>query len=299
MRVLVTGASGMLGLNLVSLLKDRDYEIVAMINRGSLKKRPWAKDLLEGCELIETRVEDFKGPLEVDTAFHLAAVLKGPTMKVNYEGTLNMLKEVKTRSFLLVSSILALGDSLRESSSEDAVCKPKTGYERSKCEAEKAVLSAEGIRPIIVRPGWIYGPYSINPDILMIARWMKRGIKPVLISENLSLGLVHAKDVARAMIYLIEREYKGIFNVRGPRMYRMGEMLDIMEDFLGKKGLKLPVPRIAVKLASRWFDVIRYLDLAPPDITIDKLLETGFRPSIDLNDGLREALSWMKDHGLL
>ncbi len=300
MRVLVTGASGMLGLNLISLLRERGYEVVAMVNKGSLRKRPWARDLLKGCDIVEARVEEYgDGRLRVDAVFHLAAVLRGPTMRVNYQGTLNILGAVRTEYFVLASSILALGDELRESASEDAPCKPRTGYEKSKCKAEEAVLSNNEIKPIILRPGWIYGPYSINPDILVMARWIKKGITPVIIREDLPLGLVHARDVAGAMIHLLEGGYEGIFNIRGPRMYKMGEMLEIMTDFLGRKGLKLLIPRTAVKIASKWLDVMRYLDLAPEDLPMDKLMSTGFRPSVGLEEGLKESLSWMRSWSLL
>jgi len=298
MRVLVTGASGMLGCNLVPLLRERGYEVVAMVNRGSLRKRPWAREVLDGVELLEARVEEFKGPLEVDAVFHLAAVLRGPTMRVNYQGTVNLLREVRADTFVLVSSILAPGDGLRVRADEEVPCKPVTGYERSKCEAEREVLGS-GRRAIVVRPGWIYGPYSINPDILSIARWIKRGIRPVIVSEELPLALVHARDVARAMVHLFEIGERGIFNVRGPRMYKMGELLDGMSSFLGRRGIRFPVSRGLVRLASRFFDVIRYLDLAPEDVPIDKLRGTGFEPAIELEEGIKESLSWMRSHGLI
>ena len=299
MRVLVTGASGMLGCNLVPLLKERGYEIVAMVNRGSLDKRPWAREILRGVELIEARVEGFNGSLRVDAVFHLAAVLRGPTMRVNYKGTVNLLRRVEADTFLLVSSILAPGDGLKVRTDEEAPCMPITGYERSKCEAERRVLES-GARPIVVRPGWIYGPFSINPDILSIARWIKRGIRPVLISEELPLALVHARDVSRAMIHLLEIGEEGIFNVRGPRMYTMGELLDEISSFLGKSGgIRIPINRELVRLASRFFDVVRYLYLAPEDVPISKLEATGYRPTIELREGMRESLSWMRSQGLI
>ncbi len=298
MKVLVTGASGMLGCNLIPLLRERGYDIVVMINRGSLKKRPWAGEILDGLKLIESRVEEFDGHLEVDAIIHLAAVLRGPTMRVNYRGTVNILERVKADFFVLISSILALGDGLKEGADEEAPCIPVTGYERSKCEAERAVMKS-GIRHLIIRPGWIYGPYSINPDILSIARWIKRGIKPVLVSEDLPLALVHARDVAKSIIHLLEAGEEGIYNVRGPKIYTMAELLDAISSFLDREGIRVTVPRWILRLASRWFDVVRYLDLAPSDVPIDKLLNSGFHPSIDLDEGMRESLTWMRSRGLI
>ena len=298
MRVLVTGASGMLGCNLIPLLKERGYEIVAMVNRGSLRKRPWARELLDGVEVLEARVEEFRGPLEVDAVLHLAAVLRGTTMRVNYGGTVNILREVRSESFVLVSSILALGDTLRYRADEEAPCRPRTGYERSKCEAERAVLSSRR-RGLIIRPGWIYGPYSINPDILMLARWIKRGVRLVLVGEETPLALVHARDVARAIVHLLDRGREGVYNVRGPRMYTMGELLDSISSFLGTRGMRIPFPRTLVRLASRFFDVVRYLDLAPAEVPIDRLEGEGIRPGIELDAGMRESLEWMRSWDLI
>ncbi len=300
MRVLVTGASGMLGCNLVPLLRERGHEIVAMVNRGSLRKRPWARELLDGAEIVEARVEEFRGPLEVDAVVHLAAVLRGPTMRVNYGGTVNLLREVRSESFVLVSSILALGDTLRERAGEEAPCRPRTGYERSKCQAERAVLSSQR-RGLILRPGWIYGPYSINPDILMLARLIKRGIRPVLVGKEIPLALVHARDVARAIERMLElpRWRWKIYNIRGPSMRTMDELLDSISSFLGRRGIEVPVPRTLVRLASRFFDVVRYLDLAPSEVPIDRLQKEGFRPRIELEDGMVESLGWMRSQGLI
>lgn len=298
MKVLVTGASGMLGSNLIPLLKEKGYKIVAMINKGSLRKRPWVREILSGVDVVEARVEEFSGSLKVDAILHLAAVLRGPTMRVNYEGTANILRRVEAETFVFISSVLALGDGLKEGANEETRCLPVTGYERSKCEAERAVLSS-GRRAIVLRPGWIYGPYSLNPDILAIAKLVKVGIRPIFIEDELPLALVHARDVARAIIHLLENGHEGIYNVRGPRMYTMAELLDAISSFLGREGKGVRIPRHLVRLASRFVDVARYLDLAPKDVPIDKLVKKGFTPVIELKEGISESLEWARSKGLI
>ncbi len=296
MRALVTGASGMLGLNLTELLLKEGWDLTFLVNPGSLKKRPWAKSLLKG-RIVESRVEEFGERLDVDVVFHLAAVMRGPTWRINYQGTKNVLERVSFDKFVLVSSILALGDSLNQNASEDTLCRPRTGYEKSKCEAEREVSKLEDF--VIVRPGWIYGKYSINPDILSIVRLVKRGIAPVLIDEELPLAMVNAKDVARAILHLVKIGAKGTFNVRGPRMYSMGELIDVISSVLGKKPIKVRLPKLAVSLYSKRVDVARYLLLAPRDVPIDRLRETGFNPSVELDEGMEEAISWMRGQGII
>ena len=287
----------MLGLNLVDLLRGKGWDLVYLVNPGSLRKRPWAKEVMKDGELIESKVEKFDGKLDVDVVFHLAAVMRGPTWQVNYLGTKNIIERVSFDKFVLVSSVLALGDSLPESASEETKCLPKTGYEMSKCEAEKLVSKLDDY--LIVRPGWIYGRYSVNPDLMLLVRSVKRGFAPVLISEDLPLALVNAKDVARAMVHLVEKGATGVYNVRGPRMYKMGELIDALTSLINRKAVKVRIPRLFIKVYSLWVDVARYLLLAPTDVPIDRLLAEGFSPSIDLDDGMRETISWMRNEGLV
>jgi len=262
------------------------------VRPGSLRKRPWAAEILRRTEIIET---DITHPISLprsDVVVHAAGVMHGRTLDVNYRGTINVIRSAKTRWFVLISSILALGDSLMESAREDQPCRPVTEYEISKCMAEIAVSKAFGERATIIRPVWMYGPYTTNPDLIYLAELVKLGISPVIISEDLKIGMVHARDVACAVSSLIGES--GIFNVRGPRMYTFGELVQAIESFYRRKGVRVVVPRNMVFIGSLFFDIARYLILSPDEIPIDKL-RARYSPRIDLRDGIEETLRWLND----
>ena len=311
--VLVTGASGMLGLHIVERLVNRGVNVVSLVNPGSLEKRPWAKEILRGTEVIEADITDrarvreaLKGR-EFDSVIHTVAVIGGGKREynINYRGTVNLVDSIgHTGSFVYISAILALGDTLRETASEEAECKPRTWYEKSKCDAERAVkekAAREGWRWIILRPGWIYGKYTLNPDIPRLLRLAKHGIGIVLGGKKLKLALASADDVADAVLHLLDRGESGVYNVRGPRMYTSLELAEAMLKAAGRNrgGLKVTVPKILLAPASRFIGVLRYILLAPEDVPINKLERTGWRPTVDLDEGLMTVVEWLESWKML
>ncbi len=306
--VLVTGASGMLGLHVVERLVNRGVNVVSLVNPGSLEKRPWAKEILRGTEVIEADITDrarvreaLKGR-EFDSVIHTVAVIGGGKREynINYRGSVNLVDSIEhTGSFVYISAILALGDTLRETALEEAECRPRTWYERSKCDAENAVkekAAREGWRWIVLRPGWIYGKYTLNPDIPRLLRLAKHGIGIVLGGKKLKLALASADDVADAVLHLLYKGESGVYNVRGPRMYTSLELAEAMLKAAGRDrgGLKVTVPKILLAPAVRFIGVLRYILLAPEDVPISKLEETGWKPVIGLEEGLRTVAEWLE-----
>jgi nucleoside-diphosphate-sugar epimerase len=291
MRAVVTGASGMLGAHVVKKLLEDGWDVISVIRPGSLRKRPWTTDILRETEIIEADITQPVSLPQSDVLVHTAGVMHGRALDVNYRGTLNVIRSANTRWFVLISSILALGDSLRESAREDQKCKPVTEYEISKYMAEIAAFKAFGEKVTIIRPVWMYGPYTTNPDIIYLAKLVKMGISPVIISQDLRIAMVHARDVACAVSSLIGES--GVFNVRGPRMYAFGELIHAIETFYKKRGIRIVVPRKIVSIGSMFFDIARYLLLSPDEIPIDKLKDK-YSPKIDLKEGIEETLEWLE-----
>jgi len=93
--VLVTGASGMLGLHVVESLVNRGVNVVSLVNPGSLDKRPWARDILRGTEVVEADIRDRErlknvlGGRRFESVIHTVAVIGRGRREynVNYRGT--------------------------------------------------------------------------------------------------------------------------------------------------------------------------------------------------------------------
>ena len=136
-RVLVTGATGLLGSWLVRALLEQGADVGALVRDEVPRSALRADGLLERCWWVRGAVEDFDlleralNEYEVDTVFHLAAQTIVPianrnprsTFETNVRGTWNLLEAARrvatVRRIVVASSDKAYGDHGDEPYTED------------------------------------------------------------------------------------------------------------------------------------------------------------------------------------
>ena len=215
----VTGATGLLGNNLVRELVCRGYAVKALV-------RSWAKGQqqfagLAGVELVLGDMADvsaFAGKLQgCDVVFHTAAFFrdnyKGGShwqelKRINVDGTELLIEQAYgagIRRFVQTSSIGVLNG--EPGVPIDETCLRELGdaddYYRSKILADQAVLRFLARHPdmhaSLVLPGWMWGPADIGPTSSgQFVNDVVRGKLPGLVPGSLSV--VDARDVAQAHI---------------------------------------------------------------------------------------------------
>jgi nucleoside-diphosphate-sugar epimerase len=178
MRVLVTGASGMLGGAVARSLAQRGDDVVLM------QRRPSGLDLPE--RLVDLRDRDAvrSAVRGMDGVIHLAAKVNvvGPWadyVAVNVDGTRALLEAARDAGvgrFVQVSSpsVAYAGRSLVAAPAGPAdPASARGSYSRSKALAEQLVLAAHGpgLAVIAVRPHLVWGP----GDTQLVARIVERG----------------------------------------------------------------------------------------------------------------------------
>jgi nucleoside-diphosphate-sugar epimerase len=167
-RLLLTGASGFIGTNLLASWKDRYEAILNLDSRFPLDaahRSFWHKaDLLVPDEWTR-QVADFQ-PTEV---IHLAArtdmdetTTPQTGYRVNIEGTRNLLKALSNllsmQRFILISSQFVCGPNYIPKNDTDYA--PVTVYGQSKVEAEKVLRASQIPFPwVIARPTNVWGPW--------------------------------------------------------------------------------------------------------------------------------------------
>lgn len=215
----VTGATGLLGNNLVRELVCRGYAVKALV-------RSWAKGQqqfagLAGVELVLGDMADvsaFAGKLQgCDVVFHTAAFFrdnyKGGShwqelKRINVDGTELLIEQAYgagIRRFVQTSSIGVLNG--EPGVPIDETCLRELGdaddYYRSKILADQAVLRFLARHPdmhaSLVLPGWMWGPADIGPTSSgQFVNDVVRGKLPGLVPGSFSV--VDARDVAQAHI---------------------------------------------------------------------------------------------------
>lgn len=254
-KILVTGAAGFVGSNVVDALLERGEQV-----RG-LVRRPEQAAALErrGVEVITGDVRDSevlrRGMSEVAGVYHIAALFRRADPpdreyhEVNVEGTRRVFESAIAAGvpkIVYCSTIGVLGDVREIPASESTPYNPGDPYQVSKTKGEQCALEffRDGrIRGTVIRPAMIYGPGDTRHLKLfrMIARrrffYVGRG-------EAL-VHFIDVRDLAQAFLAAMEIDNANgeIFIIAGRRYMPLRDFARIVADQLGvpPPWLRLPV----------------------------------------------------------
>ncbi len=156
---------------------------------GSLEDEGALARLVEGCDVV------------YHVAGRIAARSRAEFLGVNRDGAARIARAAASAGvgrLVLVSSLAVTGPSPR-GQAVDETCGPApvTEYGRSKLAGEEAVR-ATGVPLTVVRPPAVYGPR--DHAFLRLFRAAARGLLPLPGDGLQELTLVHARDLARALI---------------------------------------------------------------------------------------------------
>jgi dihydroflavonol-4-reductase len=266
-RALVTGATGLIGNNLVRLLCARGDTVRVLVREGS-DPRPLAELAVERAHGdVRDPAAVARAVAGVDVVFHAAARVGIGTRAladfraVNVGGAAAVARAARAAGTRMVhvSSVDALGFGTRDRPADEnappdpAIAVP---YVISKREAEAAVAAevGRGLDAVIVSPVFVLGPWDWKPSsgrlLIEIARGAGRFAPP---GGN---DFAHAEDVARGVLAAAER------GRRGERYILGGEALgyrDAFTLFAGITGGPPPIataPAFAVRAVGRAGSVV-------------------------------------------
>jgi dihydroflavonol-4-reductase len=255
--ILVTGATGFLGSELISQLTRQGKKI-----RALKRKEGVIPELLKGNSLVEWTVAEINDLASLEDAFedvsqvyHCAALVsfhpadKAKLLKINIEGTSNIanLCAAYGARLLHVSSVAALGEAKKgKQITEDDYWEydPKVhSYAISKYEGEMEVWRAiaEGLDAVIVNPSVIIGANAGYSGSGAIFKLVKEGLGYY---TGGATGIVDVSDVAKSMILLMDSRIKGErFTISAENYYYKQFFSEIAAGF----GVKAPA-----KEATAW-----------------------------------------------
>lgn len=209
--VLVTGANGFLGRELVARLCDTGERVRAFVLPGEPVPAQWAGrvDVVRGD--VTDRVTFSAAAQGVQKIFHLAAIVTDSGaddlhQRVTVGGT-RIACEIAVdvgAQLLLASSVATYGDRIgRGMCSESTPHGNAMGpYSRAKQDQEKCVREFErtrGLNAVIMRPANIYGAGS-KPWLHDVAVELKRGMPVLVGGGDFDGGLVHVANVASLFV---------------------------------------------------------------------------------------------------
>jgi CDP-glucose 4,6-dehydratase len=227
-RVLVTGATGLLGSWLVQDLVDAGAQVVAVVRdqvsgsnltRLGLDRRI---DRVRGAVEDQALIERVLGEYEVRSVFHLAAqtivgIANGnplSTFETNVRGTWTMLESCRrsprVTEIVIASSDKAYGDQPMLPYTEDARLEGRHPYDVSKSCADliaRSYFETFASPVCVTRCGNLYGGGDLNWNRIVpgTIRSIIRGEAPVIRSDGQFIrDYFFVRDGARAMLHLVE-----------------------------------------------------------------------------------------------
>ncbi len=318
MNVAITGATGFVGSHLLHRLHGQTVACLARTSSPMLEQA--------GCRIVRGGIADVSAVDDLvagaDVVFHVAGAIAARSeaefLAVNREGT-RVVAEACRRAdvarLVYVSSLAVTGPAERGRPVDDATAaRPVTPYGRSKRAGEEVVRQS-GVAFTIVRPPIVYGPR--DRQILRLFRMAHRGIVPLLGDGSQELSIVHAADLADALVAAatspatVNRTY----HAAQAAFVTQRRLLEEIGRTVGRTPRFVRMPPLAVRLAlsisgalARATGRTTLLDpakapelLAPAWTCLSDALQrdAGWRASIPLERGLRETADWYKAAGWL
>ncbi|RKF36913.1 dihydrokaempferol 4-reductase [Sphingobacterium siyangense] len=326
--VLVSGANGHLGNNLVRLLLSRGFQVRASVrnldNSAALQDLP--------CELVAADITDkasFIRALQgVDTFYAVGAAFKlwarDPQKEiydVNMQGTRNTIEAAAAagvKKIIYVSSIAAL-DYTHTPTRESNGYNPdrRDAYYNSKNDGEKLAfqLARElGIELVSVMPGAMIGseaalPLNVSYDVLRLIL-----TKQIPVDTGIALNWVDVKDVAEGC-YLAALHGKAgeRYILANEKCMSISDTTRLAQKLYPQLQLKIPaaVPKILLyTIAGLMQFAARLQGKAPVITTKDIAMFSGLQQDFDISkartelgfnpksseEAVREALAYLMEH---
>ena len=230
MKVLVTGASGFIGRNLLPRLSS-SHELFPVVRDADAIAAQWGRPVV--ANLVE-KLPETELPDEIDVVIHLAQSNAGfpagakDLFAVNTASTQNLLdyaRKAGARRFVLASSGDVYGKAAGLLTESDQA-RPAGYYATTKYASELLVNSySDCLAPCILRLFHPYGPGQRGRLIPKLAARIARR-EPVEVDKvgGPSVSPIYVDDVVDAFEKVLDSSGSGLFNVAGDRRLSMMEL---------------------------------------------------------------------------
>jgi len=225
MKVLVTGANGLLGQKLYLLLTKQDNTEVVACSKGVNKNSFISTNYLELDITDKILVNKVLNEVYPDIVINTAAMTnvdqceseKEGCWEINVSGVANLIEACKDNgTFLIHLSTDFIFDGSAGPLDESAEPNPVNYYGESKLAGEKLIMDSD-IDWAIVRTVLVYGiiPQMSRSNIIL---WVKQSLeqgKDINVVDDQWRTPTLAEDLAMGCLLIANKRAKGIFNISG------------------------------------------------------------------------------------
>ena len=327
MRVLITGATGLLGGHLIKELQQRGEDIRALVlpveNADKLEK--------QGVEVVRGDITD-AGTLEaavqdVELIFHLAGMMGvwrplADYRLVNVTGSENVYKAAQkagVRRYVHTSSHTVYGLGYGRFLTENDALRPDAdAYSLTKAEGDRLMrrlmLNSE-VETVILRPGTFFGPGD-RLHFGRMAQKMKDGKGVIIGRGDNALPFCYVTDVVQGFMLAAYHENApgNVYNITNDRPLTQLEMFNAIADAVDGVRPTRHLPYLPIYYGSIVAEkVVARVTRTKPIVTqlgammfgsdnrhsVEKARrELGYEPKVDLRTGITLAAEWFNTGGM-
>lgn len=323
---LVTGGSGFIGQHLVQQLQAKGEQVRVLDIRAPANLFDAQVEMIQGSILDKEIVN--KALDGVDHLYHLAANPhlwakdKETFFQINYQGTKQVLEAAKNHDLeriVVTSTEAILGGSRRrttalinETTPLPTLKEMPGPYTQSKMMADEEAQAQilEGMPIVIVYPTTPVGPgdRNLTPPTQMIRDFLMEKTPAYL---DCDFNLIAVEDLALGHILAAEKGKIGERYILGNANIHLGEILQILEENLGKKMPKLKIPYFVAYSTAQVSEFIsNYITRKMPIASLEGVRLAGTKltfdcqkahqelglPQNDIKDAILATAQWLIDN---
>lgn len=308
-RVLVTGATGIVGSWLVRALLEQGATIVALVLDADPQSELYRSGDIRRVSVVNGALEDFRNlerallAHDVDSVFHLGAQAivdiahRAPlaTFETNIRGSYNLLEACRlhadrVRRVVVASSDKAYGEQELLPYTEETALNGRHPYDVSKSCADLLAQSyhhSYGLPVAIARCGNVYGGGDLHWDRIVpgTIRSLLRGERPIIRSDGTYVrDYLYVKDCVAGYLALsdaIDRVAGDAFNFSTESPVTVSEIVTTTRKIVGRTDLEPIIQNVARG------------EIRNQSLSARKARERlGWQAAFDLERGLAETVAW-------
>jgi len=307
-RYLVTGAAGFIGARVAELLLEAGHHVTGVDNMnasydvrmkeyrlGLLENREWFSfsrlDIAERKGMDKLSAESFDGVIHLAARAGVRDSVQDPWAYVdaNMTGTLNMLELCRTQNvpklvLASTSSVYGAGAPLPTPESADSN-RPLQPYAATKKGAEAMAHAYHYLNRLdvtVVVYFTVYGPAGRpNMSMFRFVQAITEGYPIKIYGDGeQTRGFTYVDDIAQGTVLALKPVGYEVVNLGGHESISINELISLFETATKKKAIIEYLPMDKADMLASWADVSKAGALL------------GWKPQIDLEEGVRRLVAW-------
>jgi nucleoside-diphosphate-sugar epimerase len=328
-QILVTGANGFLGRNLVEKLLAADHQVTCLVRRppspplganAPIKNLRYLEGDLQNISVLREAVSN------QEVIYHLAGAVAAPSQEAfnqtNVLGTENLLNTIQIHNrdcqkIVVVSSLAAAGHSEQHlgrvlPKKEEDPRLPISQYGISKKLAEETVLKfSDQLKTIVIRPPIVYGPW--DKQLFPFFKMARYGISTPFYGLPKYYSVIFVDDLVCGLIQAASSKVPSgsIYYMSDPAVYSWNDLVQAIVNGMDAITLPIPISQTILKFTSIIYDAAakwlkrplaygsdKYQEFAAPGWVCTPAkaqTELGFQTTFNLWRGMEATAAWYRD----